>query len=217
VRIFAALGFCFLVGLGVWQLQRLSWKENLIQQIHTQQELPMVDFSEALYSTYRRVYTVGTFDYDRELKLIGKTVDQKAGYYLFTPMKLTNGSVVFVNRGWVPASVQNVSRPSGLIRVEGIEKERMSENAFTPRNNYEKREIFTFNPQEIGTTYPGHTVLPMFIDATQISEQGEYPIVKPLPIHLRNNHLVYALTWFALALGLAIVCFIFIRNKRHRH
>jgi len=211
------IGFCILISLGIWQLKRLAWKENLIAQIQTQQALPPIELSSANPSVFRRVSAVGKFNYDRELRLMGRTVNQQMGYYLFTPLTLLDGRIIYVNRGWAPQTVadQDISRPAGTIRIEGILKDSMSRNAFTPENRYDRREIFTFNPQEIAAKYPDKKVMLSYLDATWISSPGTYPQLKPLGVHLRNNHLLYALTWFALAGGLAIVCVIFIRKKRH--
>ena len=217
--LFSSIGFCVLVSLGVWQLQRLTWKEQLIAQIQAQQELPLIEITPEKQSIFRRIYAVGHFNYRQELRLIGKTVDQQVGYYVFTPLTLTEGRTIYVNRGWVPQTVstEDISKPLGEIRVEGVLKEKMSRNAFTSVNRYDNREIFTFDPEEIAATYPDQTLMPYYIDASQISSQSEYPNIKPLGVHLRNHHLVYAFTWFALAGGLAIVCFLFIRNKRNNH
>jgi surfeit locus 1 family protein len=217
--LFSSIGFCVLVSLGVWQLQRLTWKEQLITQIQAQQELQLIEITPENQSVFRRIYAVGRFNYGQELRLIGKTVDQQVGYYVFTPLTLKEGRTIYVNRGWVPQTIADtaISRPLGNIRVEGMLREKMSRNTFTPANQYDNRDIFTFDPEEIAATYPDQTLLPYYIDASQISPPSEYPNIKPLGVHLRNHHLVYALTWFALAGGLAIVCFLFIRNKRNNH
>jgi surfeit locus 1 family protein len=184
-------------------------------QIHNQQELPPVELSSALMTepaTFRRIYTEGIFRYDGELRLLGRTVNQTIGYYLFTPLVLGDGRIIYVNRGWVESSVPDheISRPLGKIRVDGVLRDKMSRNLFTPANHYESREIFAFDPQEIEQA----NVIPYYIDATYIHQQKECPKLMKQEIQLRNHHRLYALTWFSLAGGLAIVCFLFIRSKQ---
>lgn len=213
--LFSSIGFCLLISLGVWQLQRLTWKQNLIAQIQTQQDLPRVELSSALITEpipFRHVYTEGIFDYGAELRLLGRTVQNIMGYYVFTPLQLRDGRQIYVSRGWVSNTVQDyeISRPSGPVRVEGVLREKMSRNLFTPTNHLEQQEIYAFDPQELGQD----NLIPYYIEATHITPHGEYPRVIKQEIHLRNHHLLYALTWFALAGGLAIVCFLFIRKKQ---
>lgn len=211
----SAIGVCLLISLGVWQLKRLTWKKNLIAQVQTQQELPRIELFDVLTSeeaSYRRIAAEGNFQHDAELRLLGKAHQQTMGYYLFTPLLLSDGRIIYVNRGWVANSTQDreISRPLGKIQVEGMLREKMSRNVFTPANHYESREIFTFDPQEIVQD----NLIAYYIDATHIKQQGQYPIVMKNEIQLRNHHLLYAITWFTLAGGLAIVCFLFIRNKQ---
>ena len=112
---FAAVGLTVLAGLGFWQLERLAWKEDLIARVEARTKVPVVPIpAEADWSNvsssrdeYRRVIANGRFQHAREALVYTVLSEPKGrfsgqGYWVLTPLKLPNGAILIVNRGFVP-------------------------------------------------------------------------------------------------------------------
>ncbi len=116
----ALAALAILIGLGTWQLQRKAWKEGLIAQIETRSHaepgpiLPEADWADwrAEADEFRGVRVTGTFVHEHEAPVYGLAPGERGtplqGYYIFTPLRLADGALVFVNRA--------SSRPSCAIR-----------------------------------------------------------------------------------------------------
>lgn len=111
--VFTCAAAAVLVSLGVWQLHRLAWKEGLIPEIETRangapQPLPPVAEWPKLRPEdceYRHVAAEGTFENGKEalvFRASGGAAGKQPGYLVLTPLRLTSGGYVIVNRGFVP-------------------------------------------------------------------------------------------------------------------
>lgn len=213
------IGMALLLSLGTWQLQRLSWKQDLLRTRDYNQNLPITDLDGLTeVSPFRKVRAIGHFDYTLELQLLGRALEGKMGVTLFTPLRLKDGRIIYVNRGWVPQGTApiNPTQPNHLIEVEGIIREKMSRNFFTPANNYETREIFNFDPGDHFFQRHFKILMPFYIEATKLKPSSKVAILIPPRVSIPNNHLLYAITWFLLAGCLASVYFIYIRRYHRR-
>jgi surfeit locus 1 family protein len=195
------VGCVLLVGLGLWQLQRLSWKQGLIATMTLNQSFPpekllsLLQIAKQQSLSYRHVSAEGVFDYMHELRLVGKPLDGISGSYVLTPLSLPDGQKIYVNRGWIPSNTQkkDLSSPQGRVIVSGFLRDKMSRNFFTPPDNKETHEVFAFDPRE-------YSSFPYFIEAAKIQGQSTLPRLFPQIVPLRNEHLSYAITWFSLAI-----------------
>ena len=121
-----ALAFLILVGLGTWQVQRLHWKEALIEARQAQFAAPPISsWDEA--AEFRRVRLQGTFLSDRALPvgMQGRVI---------APLALDDGSYVLV---------EAADRPSGRATIEGYLRESEGAGSFTPANDPAKGQWFT--------------------------------------------------------------------------
>src|SRR5262245_12704148 len=129
LSLFAVIG---LIALGVWQLERRTWKLALIdrveQRIHAA-PMPMPEPSRwsaitAADDEYRQVTVNGRFLHDRET-LVKAVTDAGSGYWIMTPLRTAEGAIVLVNRGFVPPERRDVStrrdgNPSGTLTISGL-------------------------------------------------------------------------------------------------
>lgn len=203
-----------LVGLGVWQLQRLSWKEGIIAAIEARstaapRPLPppaaWPDLKPADYD-YRRVEASGRFDNAHE-SYIFHSIEGGAGYYVMTPLRLDGGGIVIVNRGFVPESLKDPARRAagelpGEVRIVGLMRPPEARNLFTPADDPARDFYFTRDPAAIAARLKLDGVAPFTIDADTTPNPGGWPRGGVTQLAVPNNHLSYALTWFGLALGL---------------
>lgn len=232
--IFTCIAAAILVSLGVWQLRRLAWKEDLIAAIATRADaaprpLPPARDWPALRAEdyeYRHVAAEGMFDNGKEalvFRASGGTVHQP-GYFVLTPLRLKSGGVVIVNRGFVrqDRKEQN-SRLAGLIQgetiVTGLMRPPETRNLFTPADDPEAGLYFTRDPDVIAKHFDLANVAPFSIDADDRPVPGGWPKGGATVRNLPNNHLSYALTWFGLALALigTFAAFAWQRLYRQHH
>jgi surfeit locus 1 family protein len=203
-----------LIGLGLWQLHRLAWKEAIIATIDTRAKAPPVPLPPAdLWPSlkpadyaYRHVTFAGRFLNDRETLVLHAAADGP-GYLVLTPLELATGGIVLVNRGFVPLALKDPSsRAAGELqgeqRVTGLMREPEPRNLFTPADEPDKGQFFTRDPAEIAAHWRLRDAAPFTVDADATPNPGGWPRGATTEIDIPNNHLSYALTWFGLAFGL---------------
>lgn len=220
------IGLAILIGLGVWQLQRLEWKEQLIATIAARQHAPPVSLAEAIARAGRgediaflRVHAEGRFDHAKEQRLF--TVrDGAAGWLLITPLETDMGAAVLVDRGFVPAAVENpASRPetwrTAAVDLTGLIRLPEAPGPFTPDNDpAHGRWYWRDIDGLIRTMFPQGAAVPRFLIAAEPSGNAALPRAQAAPPSLPNRHLAYALTWFGLAGTLLAVYLAYILSGR---
>lgn len=225
----AYVGFAILFAgfsaLGIWQVQRLFWKLDLIEQVNTRVEMapvaappPSVTVTRA-DDQYRRVQASGTYDHSRET--LSKAVTEiGAGYWVLTPLRTDRGFTVLVNRGFVTpdragATQRAQGQVAGPVTVTGLLRISEPGGGFLRDNDpagdrWYSRDVAAI-AQARGLTGP---VAPYFIDAE--ASGLEWPRGGMTVIRFTNHHLVYALTWFGLA-GMSLFgLWLFVRENRRR-
>lgn len=213
VLAFAALAFVLLTTLGIWQVQRLFWKLELIS--HVDQRLaampvpapPPRDWQTlAVQDSYRHLHVNGVFDHARETCTQAVTV-KGPGCWVMTPLKTDAGWWLLINRGFVDAHhrapEQRVSAQiDGMVRVTGLLRQTEPGGGFLRANDpasgrWTSRDVRAI---AIARGLPLAETAPYFLDAAETLPGG--PVGGLTVVRFRNHHLVYALTWFSLA-GLA--------------
>ena len=217
----------FLIGLGVWQIQRLAWKEGLIQEIDERTTaapvlLPPRSTWAALQPAdyaYRHVSATGTFDHDREIHVFRPLGESRGpahgvGDLVLTPLRLDDGGTVMVNRGFVPIDrLDPATRPDGQVRgrvtITGLMREPEARNLFTPNDDPVRNQWFTRDPAAVAAFLHLDEAAPFSIDQDASAIPGGLPQGGETVLDIPNNHLSYALTWFGLAAGLLGVYAVF--------
>lgn len=204
--------FCFLLfaGLGIWQVDRLRWKLDLIDRVEARLAAPpeVIGRPPALASLpprdleYRKVRVTGTFDHERET-LVEALTERGAGFWVMTPLR-TAGGPVLVNRGFVPKERRApASRTDGQIEgpvsVTGLIRLDEPEGRFLRVNRPAEERWYSRDVTAIAAARGIDDAAPFFIDADATANPGGYPIGGLTVVTFRNTHLIYALTWFALA------------------
>ena len=203
----------FLIGLGIWQLHRLAWKDGLIAEIEARttappQPLPPAPQWPGLKPSdyeYRHVTAQGTFDNDKET-LVFRPTEDGPGYLVMTPLALVGGGTVIVDRGWVPdrlkaRTTRAAGDPTGAVTVTGLMRGPEPRNLFTPADDPKTGQFFTRDPVTIAAR-DGIEAAPFTIDADATPNPGGWPRGGTTVLEIPNNHFAYAMTWFGLALGL---------------
>jgi surfeit locus 1 family protein len=220
-----------LLGLGSWQLARLAEKDQLVTQIEASLSAPPVPLPEpetwaSLKSTdydYRRVSLTGTFNHDKEALVfgfisVGGRGDTREGFFAVTPLTLADGSTVLVNRGFVPQALREQSArleglTKGIVTLTGLMRAPEKKGTFTPNDEPTKNLYFTIDPVTLASALKLDKAASFIVDADRMAGSAPWPDGGHTIVTLVNNHLQYALTWFALAFGLMGVFFVFARKR----
>ncbi|MCJ8517531.1 SURF1 family protein [Rhizobium tarimense] len=219
VAVVAAMAI--LLSLGTWQVQRLHWKEQLLADMAERQHGEPVDAVAIAAMVargddieYRRVQVTGTFDHQRERHFFA-THEGRTGFYVYTPVTLEDGGVLFVNRGFIPYEMKDPAlrvqgQVEGKVTLTGYARSRLDgkPSAIVPDNDPAKN-IFYWKDLDAMTetaSLGGGRVLPFFmdVDASQ-TNPGGWPQGGVTQFALPNNHLQYAVTWYGLAGALVVV------------
>jgi surfeit locus 1 family protein len=200
-----------LIALAVWQTHRRAWKLDLIARVEARISAPATaaprrerwpDISAAA-DEYRRVTVTGRWLEDRSA-LVQAVTEHGGGYWVMTPLVQTDGTAVLVNRGFVPADKRDPAywrgRNEGIDTVTGLLRMSEPRGAFLRTNNPAADRWFSRDVEAIGAARGLPPTAPYFIDAEPAPHHAGLPIPGLTVISFPNNHLIYALTWGALAL-----------------
>jgi len=218
-----------LLGLGVWQLERKGEKEALIGRILERSKVeppaapPPYDAWNPAQDEFRRVRVTGTLLQDKESLVHGLAVGETPGralqgYYVITPLRRDDGSVVMINRGFVPTELKRpADRPEGqvegLVTLTGILRGSEPRTMFVPAPDPTRGEWFNRDIAGIAASRGIESVAPYLIEADAKPNPGGWPKGGQLRVDLPNNHLQYAFTWFGIAACLVGVFSVFAWRK----
>jgi len=221
-----------LVGLGTWQLERRDWKEALIAELDRKLAAPPADLPprerwpqlKAAADEFRRVAFPAEFLPGEEARVYTSGSPLRPdvsgpGYWVLSPARLTGGSIVVVNRGFVPEGRQDPKtrsegEPSSVIDIVGVMRWPEARGTFTPADQSDKNLWFARDPAAMAAAHGWGAVAPFYIDQEAPPAPGGLPKVGPLKPSLPNNHLQYAVTWYGLALMFAISAAFLVRARR---
>ncbi|WP_054309024.1 SURF1 family protein [Mesorhizobium sp. 1M-11] len=224
------IAFLALIGLGTWQVERLAWKEGLIETIDRRMNatpVPLAEVEEQFAASgdvdYVAVTLNGTFLHQGERHFF-TTWDGKTGYSVYTPLRLADGRFVFVNRGFVPYELKDPAKRAqgeipGDVTVTGLARNPLpgKPSMMVPDNDIAKN-IFYWKDRDAmaaSAALPANAVvLPFFVDAGKTLNPGGLPVGGTTMVDLPNNHLQYALTWYGLAAALVGVVAVWLRKNR---
>jgi len=214
-------GFVLLVGLGVWQIQRLHEKEALIASVESGLHAPPVPLPQALSEgadavEWRPVKVSGHFLHDKELYLFSRGPMGAVGVDVITPLVQMNGDAVLVDRGFVPEALRNpatraASQVMGDVSLIGVLRLSQRPGMFTPEPDLKNRLWFVKDiPGMIeALALPAP---PILIEADATPNPGGWPLGGRTRVDFPNDHLQYAFTWFGLALALLAVYLLYHRS-----
>ncbi len=230
VSVLALVAFAVLIALGTWQVQRLAWKEALIETIAERVTSPPRPLSEieALAAVqagdveYWPVEATGTFRHEAESHFFA-TWQGQSGFFVYTPFELADRRIVFVNRGFVPfdrkdPATRSEGQIAGPTNIEGLARDTLAEkpSAIVPDNDPGKNIFYWKDIAAMvarSGLAPDTKVLPFFIDIGENAVPGGLPVGGVTLVELPNNHLGYAITWYGLAAALLGVFVVLIWRK----
>lgn len=225
LAVVALVWFAGFIALGTWQLHRRVWKLDLIAAVDQRVAAkpspapgpaawPSIS---APHDAYRHVYAWGRYLNDRET-LVQAVSDQGPGFWVMTPFRTDRSFTILVNRGFVPGerrdpATRRAGQISGDTIVVGLLRISEPRGGFLRSNDPVRDQWHSRDVPAIAAKRGLADVAPYFIDADATPNAGGYPLGGQTVISFPNNHLQYALTWYALALLVAVAAFIVARHE----
>jgi surfeit locus 1 family protein len=214
----AAVLFCALAALGVWQVERRAWKHALIAQIDARihaapvaapgpDAWPSITAADA----YRRVSLDGRYRAQRTVFVKAVTA-RGGGYWALSPLDTTRGFTILVNRGFVANPV--APTPGDMAHVTGLLRVSEPGGGFLRANDPARGHWYSRDIAAIARAERLGPVAPYFVDADAASSERGGPIGGLTVVTFSDNHLVYALTWFGLAALLLVGVGVVVREER---
>lgn len=195
--LFGMIGVALLVSLGVWQVHRLAWKTAILDEISTRLAAAPVAVPadpDPARDAYLRVAASGAIE-PGELDVYTSNPPQGVGYRVVVPLRLDDGRLILLDRGFVPIGAKDAPRHVGPIRVEGTVVWPQETDYFTSPPDREKNIWFA---RDVGLMAEALGTLPVML-VTATSDDPGAPTPMPVTVNIPNDHLQYAITWFLLA------------------
>jgi len=217
-----AIMFSILVSLGVWQMHRLHWKLGLIAQVNRNLALPPVSVEAAIKmgpdAEYRHVVFTGRFAHTKEAYVYALAPGGTPVYHVVTPFLTDDGVTLLIDRGMVPVELRDPARRKagqvdGERRIVGVWRTPDAAGLFTPPPDPSRRIWFSRDVKAIAAADHIRLIAPVIVEADATPNPGGWPKGAQTVVTFRNEHLQYAITWFALAAALLGVCIAFHISK----
>jgi surfeit locus 1 family protein len=212
-------GLALLVGLGIWQIQRLHEKEALIASVEAGMKAPAAPLADVIArdgpgnAEWHHVRVMGRFLHDKEVYIFAQGPLGASGVQVVTPFVEDSGETILVNRGFVPEALRKPeARSGGQIDGEtaltGVLRLSQQGGLFTPAADVKSRMWFVKDVPGMATAM-GVSVPPYIVEADATPNPGGWPLGGQTVVDFPNSHLQYAITWFGLALALTGVYLVY--------
>jgi surfeit locus 1 family protein len=222
------------VRLGIWQLHRLEWRRGYNASVAAGLSAAPSPIQELIRSgddlgatSYRRAVATGTYDAAHEVILYGRTQNDTPGNHVLTPLVMSDGSALIVDRGWIPfdpnqpVPVQgDAAAPSGAVTVTGVlfPPDSTSSTASPSAAAAATATVREIDLAQLQSQLP-YRLLPVYLllAAQDPPQPGGLPAPGPLPELTEGPHLSYAYQWFSFA-AIAVVGYVLLlrRDRRER-
>jgi cytochrome oxidase assembly protein ShyY1 len=216
-----------LIGLGVWQLQRRAEKHALIAALTDRlgaapAALPPPDQWQVLtaeHDEFRRVAITATFRDAPDAKVYAsgsalRTDVTTLGTFVFAPITLADGTTLVVDRGFVPDGAKEAAPLREPMTMTGYIRFPEKPGWITPAPDVGKRLWFARDHIGMAKTLSWGSVAPFYLDLESPAPPSGLPRPGPLDVHLKDDHLQYAITWFGLAAAVAVTFAIWLRGRK---
>lgn len=221
----AVCGVAILIGLGTWQIQRLHWKQNIIEGLEQSYESgKFTDLAQSALedlesgkTQFAYGATHGHWQKEKAILLGPRTNEGRVGYHLLIPLALDNGKTLIVNSGWVSDMWKDTLGerlavlPAGSIQARGVVHS-PDWSSMASKNSPSNDLWFRADIKEIAATKELKDVYSHVLYADKIEPPLSDVVAHEEKWLPRNKHWQYALFWFAMAATLAGVFGFYIRD-----
>lgn len=217
----SAIMFVLLLALGFWQVARHFEKTAINDFRAARAAAPPVALPAALtdLDTYdfHRIQVTGMFAHERELYVYARSQRGNEGYDIVTPLLREGAPPVLINRGWVPTdrkpqSSRAEGQVAGPVTVTGYLRHDARQSWLMPDNDPVRNAWFWFDLPAMSRAARLDSAVTFYLEADLTPNPGGMPIGAQTQIELPDPHVEYSITWFALAIGLIVIWFVWHRQ-----
>jgi cytochrome oxidase assembly protein ShyY1 len=203
-----------MINLGFWQLRRLDERQAFNSVIEARYDAPPVPLDDLLLPgtdpesvAWRPVTAAGTYLPEEGILIVNRSQNGRAGANTVVPLRLDDGRILLVNRGFVPLTFDTPPVPAEQVEVTGrlrpSQQRRFAQLSDTSEGvlrEAQRLDIDRLAPQLDGP------VVPMYIDLVSSipAETGGFPEPVVAPDLSEGNHLSYAVQWYIFSIAAAI-------------
>ncbi len=208
--IFSVVVFC---SLGTWQLYRLQWKLDLINQINTGLKSAPIQYTNSINKNYQKITVKGAYNFKDQIYLYNLNENGKPGYEVITPFITLKKEDILINRGWIKKELKDSKEINKQIdgNLYGILIKINKPNIFKPENNLDKNIWFSLNQKDLKEfTGKKFGKFIIYLSNSEVS----FPKPKKVTIDIPNNHLKYAITWYAISISIFFYFLYFRKTKK---
>lgn len=207
-------GIIAMINLGFWQLRRLDERQEFNAVVEERYDAAPVPIDELLTPdavpddiAWRPVSASGTYLADEGVLIVNRSQNGRAGVNTVVPLRLDDGRVLFVNRGFVPQTFDEPEVPAVEVEITGRLRPsqqrgfgQLSDPADGVLREAQRLDIDRLAPQVDGE------VLPMYVDLIESVPAEVGPVPEPViaPDLSEGNHLSYAAQWFIFSIAVAV-------------
>ena len=211
--LFKVFVFSFIIlfcSLGTWQLYRLEWKQNLINQISEGLKSTPIRYSQIINKNYQKVILAGEYDFKNQIYLYSLNGKGQPGFDVVTPFETTSRENVLVNRGWIKKELKNKAEINFSSKnITGMLRQANRKNLFTPDNDLEENIWFSLNLEDVQKiTGKEFNQFIVYLEDQNIN----IPKPKKITVDVPNNHLKYAITWYSISISI-LFYYLYFRKK----
>ena len=199
------------MSLGFWQLYRLNWKLDLINQIENSLKLDPVELQNVEKKNYLRIKTSGQIDFEKQIYLYNLNETGKPGFEVINPIKVGNEDYL-INRGWISFDQKNKPEINVVDQknIIGTLMLQSKSSSFKPKNEVDKNYWFTLDREDI-LKFTGKNFSKYII---YLNGNYENPRPRVITAKISNNHKKYAITWFSMAISILLI-YLYFRKKNY--
>ena len=200
-----------MLSLGFWQLYRLSWKLDLINQIENSLKIDPVELQNVEKKNYLRIKTSGQIDFEKQIYLYNLNETGKPGFEVINPIKVGNEDYL-INRGWISFDKKNKPEINVVDQknIIGTLMLQSKSSSFKPKNEVDKNYWFTLDREDI-LKFTGKNFSKYII---YLNGNYENPRPRVITAKISNNHKKYAITWFSMAISILLI-YLYFRKKNY--
>ncbi len=200
-----------LLSLGFWQLYRLSWKLDLIDQIENSLKFEPIELQNVEKKNYLRIKTSGQIDFEKQIYLYNLNETGKPGFEVINPIKIGDEDYL-INRGWISFDKKNKPEINIIDQknIIGTLMLQSKSSSFKPKNEIDKNYWFTLDREDI-LKFTGRNFSKYII---YLNGSYENPRPKVITAKISNNHKKYAITWFSMAISILLI-YLYFRKKNY--
>ena len=200
-----------LLSLGFWQLYRLIWKLDLINQIENSLKVEPIELQNVEKKNYLRIKTSGQIDFEKQIYLYNLNESGKPGFEVINPIKIGKEDYL-INRGWISFDKKNKPEINIIDQknIIGTLMLQSKSSSFKPKNEIDKNYWFTLDREDI-LKFTGRNFSKYII---YLNGSYENPRPKVITAKISNNHKKYAITWFSMAISILLI-YLYFRKKNY--